>query len=71
MKHLNVLKCLKKLPGLDGILNEMIRYYQRTLLPVLTKIFNNIMGTRNYPDMWTTAYITPIFQKGPREPPVS
>ena len=69
IKESEISKCIKvlknkKSPGLDGILNEMIRYSQSALLPVLTKIFNNILGTGNYPDTWRTAYIIPIFKKG-------
>ena len=69
IKESEIMKCIKhlknkKAAGLDGILNEMIRYSQSVLLPVYTKLFNDILRTGFYPEEWRATYITPIFKKG-------
>lgn len=48
--------------GLDGILNEMIKYGQFALLPCLEKLFNLILSTGNYPKLWSQGFLVPIFK---------
>ena len=60
-----VSRCIKKLKnnksaGLDGISNEMIKYSQHIMLPVLTKLFNMILVSKQYPKQWCDGYIVPI-----------
>ena len=69
IKTSEVIKCIKllknkKAAGLDGILNEMIKYSQSCLIPIYTKLFNDILVSGFYPDQWRNAYISPIFKKG-------
>ena len=59
----------KKSPGIDCILPEMIKYSQHVMLPVLTKIFNHILQTGNYPKQWLRGYIIPIYKKGTKTDP--
>ena len=54
----------KKAQGLDKIRNEMLRYSQHILLPCLVKVFNIILQSGSYPDMWAHGYISPIFKTG-------
>ena len=60
-----VAKCMKtlknnKASGLDGICNEMLKYSQHVMLPVLTKLFNFILLSRKYPRQWCEGYIVPV-----------
>ena len=69
IKDIEIRKCIinlknNKAPGLDGILNEMIKYSQFQFLPIYTKLFNEILRSGFYPKSWRETYITPIFKKG-------
>ena len=62
-------KCISKLknkksPGLDCIIPEMIKYSQHVLLPILVKIFNQILRSGIYPSKWLIGYVIPIYKKG-------
>ena len=59
MKSIKKLKN-KKASGLDNVSNEMIKYSQHAMLPVLTKLFNNLLLSGTYPRTWCQAYIVPI-----------
>jgi hypothetical protein len=50
--------------GMDGILNEMIKYGQHALLPCLEKLFNIILSSGTYPKIWGEGYLITIFKKG-------
>ena len=54
-----MLKC-KKAPGLDRIKNEMLKYSQHILTPLLIRLFNGILQTGIYPSSWSNSYIIPI-----------
>jgi hypothetical protein len=54
----------KKTPGLDKILNEMIKYSQSELIQTYTKLFNDILRTGFYPKIWKEGYILPIYKNG-------
>ena len=54
----------KKSVGLDLISNEMLKYSQNIMLPLLTKTFNTILLAKKYPSMWCKGYIVPIFKRG-------
>ena len=32
--------------------------------PVLCKLFNNILNTDNFPEIWVSSIIIPVFKKG-------
>ena len=60
------IKSLKnnKSVGLDLVSNEMIRYSQHIMLPILKKAFNTILSAKKYPSSWCQGYITPIYKNG-------
>jgi hypothetical protein len=55
--------------GPDGILNEMLKAGASSLLPILEKIFNQILTSGNYPDAWRSSFLTPIHKKGDKSKP--
>ncbi|VDI43776.1 Hypothetical predicted protein, partial [Mytilus galloprovincialis] len=61
--------CVKKLkrekaPGYDNILNEFIKECKTVLLPLLCKLFNVILCTGWFPEVWVTSVLVPLFKKG-------
>ena len=71
-KIMQVCKNLKngKSCGMDGILNEMIKYGQHALLPCLEKLFYIILSSGiTYPKIWGESYLITIFKSGsPSDP---
>ena len=63
--------CLKngKSAGLDGINNEMIKLSQNVFLPLYTKMFNKILNTGTFPNVWSKGYITPLHKSGTASDP--
>jgi hypothetical protein len=64
-----ILQCLKNLKnkkatGLDRISNELLKYSQHCMLPVLNRLFNHILVSGHYPTDWNKVYICPIFKNG-------
>jgi len=53
-----------KAPGLDTITNKMIKYSSHVMLPLITKVFNKIYISGEYPEAWSMGYITHIHKKG-------
>ena len=49
-----------KSPGIDGILNKIIKNAKLILVPLLTRLFNTILETGQYPRDWCSAKIVPI-----------
>ena len=37
--------------------------------PVLCKLFNNILNTGNFPEIWVRSIIIPVFKKGNQNDP--
>ena len=68
---LKAIKALKtgKSTGLDRISNDMIKTGQGALLSPLTKIFNLILSSGQYPKAWTMGKILPLHKKGDYEDP--
>jgi exonuclease III len=60
----NACKSLRnqKAAGVDGLISEMIKASLDKMLPSLTKLFNKILTTSQYPACWLTGCITPIFK---------
>ena len=55
--------------GMDGILNEMIKYGQHALLPCLEQLFNIILSSGTYPKIWGENYLITILKSGsPSDP---
>lgn len=69
-----VRKALKKLKnnkavGFDLISNEMLKYTQDIMMPILVKVFNSILLAKRYPKAWCEGYILPIYKGGRRDVP--
>ena len=60
------IKALKnhKAVGLDCLSNEMIKAGENSLINPILKLFNCILSSGNYPEIWTTSYIKPIHKVG-------
>ena len=52
--------------GIDGIVYEMIRSGHECLINYLHPLFNKILSTGCYPDVWCQAVISPLHKKGSR-----
>ena len=50
--------------GSDGISGQMLLLCGNSVVLPLQIIFQNILITSTYPDMWKLANVTPIFKKG-------
>ena len=53
-----------KAAGPDGIINEVLKVAEPTIVPFLTKYFNVIFSTSVFPEEWTKAIIFPLHKKG-------
>ena len=62
-KSINKLKN-NKACGPDGLCNEVLKYSQHIMLPVLAKLFNNVLLSGTYPNCWAEGHIKKIFKKG-------
>ena len=59
----------KKSPGIDGILNEMLKCGSEVMTPILTKIFNKLLCNGVFPNYWSHGLITSIFKENnPKDP---
>jgi hypothetical protein len=67
----DVIKNLKpnKAAGHDKILGEMIKAGQEVLIPILAKLFNQILQSKEYPHEWNKGIISPIHKKGSKYNP--
>lgn len=58
-----------KSAGLDGISNEMFKTIDENTINLITKIFNKILLTGDYPQNWNKGYVTTIYKaKSPYDP---
>ena len=53
-----------KSPGSDGFTNEFFKCFSSVLLPILCRVFNDILQTGKWPDTWNSAIITVIPKEG-------
>lgn len=58
-----------KSPGLDGIVNEMVKNGKFYLVPLLKKLFNLILSSGYYPNQWKKGLVINIFKSGEKEMP--
>ena len=58
-----------KASGSDGISGQMLLLCDDSVGMLLKIIFENILLTSLYPDMWKLANMTPIFKKGEKQSP--
>ena len=59
----------RKSPGVDGISTEVYKALPDHLVQLLTKIFNGILVTGEYPASWSVGLICPIYKAGEKEEP--
>ncbi len=59
----------QKACGVDGILNEMIKYTEHKFKLTILKLFNIILSSGIYPNIWNKGLITPIHKNGDRFDP--
>ena len=66
IKDSEIIKAIKKLkngkaPGLDQITGEIIKDTTHSLLPTYKTIFNSILVSGQYPDVWNQGYLVSLF----------
>ncbi len=59
----------QKACGVDGILNEMIKYTEHKFKLAILKLFNIILSSGIFPNIWNKGLITPIHKNGDRFDP--
>ncbi|CAG2236814.1 DBP7 [Mytilus edulis] len=59
----------KKSCGPGSISNEMIKNSQSFLIKSLNHVFNKILSTGNYPQIWAHGFITALFKNGSKDDP--
>ncbi|UYV69094.1 hypothetical protein LAZ67_6002408 [Cordylochernes scorpioides] len=60
-----------KAVGLDGIPNELLKNLPIPTLTKLKNLFNKIMSTEKYPQLWTNSIVHPIFKSGDKNNPTN
>ncbi|UYV65677.1 hypothetical protein LAZ67_3005053 [Cordylochernes scorpioides] len=60
-----------KAVGLDGIPNELLKNLPTPTLTKLKNLFNKIMSTEKYPQLWTNSIVHPIYKSGDRNNPTN
>ena len=55
---------LRKAPGPDGIIGEIIRYSGNHVVHFFVKFFNTLFDKGIFPDGWTESIVIPLFKKG-------
>ena len=63
IRNLNI----NKASGADGISGQMLRLCDYSVVLPLKIIFENIVSSSVYPDMWKLANVTPMFKKGDKQ----
>ena len=53
--------------GSDGISGQMLLLCDNSVVLPLKIIFQNILATSTFPNMWKLANVTPIFKKGDKQ----
>ncbi|MEW8548565.1 MAG: endonuclease/exonuclease/phosphatase family protein, partial [Candidatus Thiodiazotropha sp.] len=63
---IKAVKSLKmgKSAGLDGVLPEMFFHSLHLILPLLTRFFNRLFKTGDFPESWGKSIIVPLHKKG-------
>ena len=59
----------RKSPGVDGNSTEVYKALPDHLVQLLTKMFNEILVTGEYPASWLVGLICPIYKTGGKEEP--
>ena len=59
----------KKAAGIDGFCIELLKHGSSFLCKSLVKLFNAVLDTSNFPDVWNTSIMTHLFKKGDKYDP--
>ena len=59
----------KKAVGPDSISNEMIKTSIPTMLPILKRLYNQILKQGIFPNGWNTDFLSPIHKNGAKDDP--
>ena len=54
-------------PGIDGISSEMLKFFCDDIVQFLKMLFNNILETGDYPEMWAIGLVKILFKKGKKD----
>ena len=46
------------------VINEMLKFGPNILVPAITKLFNLVLKSGNFPSAWNTNFQVPLFKKG-------
>ncbi|CAG2247070.1 unnamed protein product [Mytilus edulis] len=71
-KEINeAVKSLKnnKSSSFDSIINEMLKCSQSFLLKCFVKIFNKVLTSGKFPDIWAKGFIVPLHKSGSKDDP--
>ena len=49
-----------KAQGMDSISNEMLKAGSKQLSPVICHLYNQILKTEQFPNLWSSGYIVPL-----------
>lgn len=68
IKESEISKAIKKLKknkacGPDGLCNEIFKFSQHIMLPLLAKLFNHLLISGKYPTSWAEGIIKTLFKK--------
>ena len=55
---------IRKAAGNDSISNEMIKSSVSIIGPVLQILFNKVLNSGIFPQLWSVGYISPVFKAG-------
>ena len=55
---------LRKAPGPDGIIGEIIKYSGNQVVHFFVKFFNTLFYKGIFPDRWMESIVIPLFKKG-------
>ena len=60
-----------KASGPDQIPCKLLKELSKEMSPILTNLFQQSLQFGELPSFWSTAWITPVFKKGPRNSPAN
>ena len=62
---IHAIKSIKngKSPGIDNVPSEILKVGGETLNDILTKLYQKVWSTNQWPDLWSTILIIPITKK--------
>ena len=55
---------INKSPGTDNLVNELFILCEDILSPILLNLFNQILSTGVFPEIWCRGVVVPVYRKG-------